>query len=92
MRLPRLKAPTRIVSGRYGRLRNITAQAVEGPDIVSRRLRKASADRWGRLHLRHDLAAPDAHRRFPDEGPGWQSWGLIAIVMIALMALAGAPL
>lgn len=84
--------PTRTLPGRHGRLRNVTARTIVGPDVVSRSLPRAERERWGRIHLRHDLAQPDAHRRFPDEGPGWRAWGVVMMVMVALMALAGAPL
>lgn len=89
--LPR-RAESRAVPGHHGRLRNVTVRTIAGPDVVSRSLRRAERERWGRLHLRHDLSQPDAHRRFPAEGPGWRAWGVVMMVMVALMALAGAPL
>jgi hypothetical protein len=92
MRFFRRSAASRSVPGHHGRLRKVTARTTAGPDVVSRRLPRAESERWGRLHLRYDLAQPDAHRRFPDEGPGWRGWGVVLIVMVALLALAGAPL
>lgn len=88
--LRKRNCPTKSVPGQHGRLHKVTARTIAGPDVVSRSLRRAERERWGWIHLRHDLAQPDAHRRFPDEGPGWRAWGSVLIIMVALMALAGA--